>query len=90
MDKKVRIYDMKQKEVVNSKDCKRLGYIVDIELDLDEGKLKKIIVPGPAKMLGMFGRDKEYQINWNQIKKIGEDIILVDINEESDLVKSDY
>ncbi|MFW6015604.1 MAG: YlmC/YmxH family sporulation protein [bacterium] len=86
----VRIYDMKQKEVINSKDCKRLGYIVDIELDLDDGKLKKLIVPGPARVMGLFGRDKEYQIKWNQIKQIGEDIILVDIDEEMDLVKSDY
>lgn len=85
-----RIYDMKQKEVINSKDCKRLGYIVDVEVDLDNGKLKKIIVPGPAKMLGLFGREKEYQIEWNQIKQIGEDIILVEINEETNLVKSDY
>lgn len=81
---------MKQKEVINSKDCKRLGYIVDIELDLDDGKLKKLIVPGPARVMGLFGRDKEYQIKWNQIKQIGEDIILVDIDEEMDLVKSDY
>lgn len=86
----VRIYDIKQKEVINSKDCKRLGYIADIEIDLKEGKLKKIIVPGPAKAFGILGRDKEYQIKWEQIKQIGEDVILVDINEENDLVKSDY
>ncbi|TCT16864.1 YlmC/YmxH family sporulation protein [Natranaerovirga pectinivora] len=86
----VRIYDMKQKEVINSKDCKRLGFIVDIEVDLKDGKLKKLIVPGPAKVFGMFGRDKEYQISWDQIKQIGEDIILVDIDEEKALIKSDY
>jgi YlmC/YmxH family sporulation protein len=81
---------MKQKEVINSKDCKRLGYIVDIEVDLKQGKLTKLIVPGPAKVFGLFGRDKEYQICWDKIKQIGEDIILVDIDEEKDLVKSDY
>jgi YlmC/YmxH family sporulation protein len=86
----VRIYDMKQKEVINSNDGIRLGFISDIEVDLQEGKLLKIIVPGPAKLFGMFGREKEYQISWDKIRKIGEDIILVDINVEKDLVQSDY
>ena len=86
----VRIYDLKQKEVINSKDCKRLGYIIDVEFDLKDGKLKKLIIPGPSKMFGLFGREKEYQVNWDQIKKIGEDVILVDITEDKDLVKSEY
>ena len=86
----VRIYDMKQKEVINSNDGIRLGFISDIEVDLDQGKLLKVIVPGPAKLFGMFGREKEYQIPWERIKKIGEDIILVDINVEKSLVDSDY
>ncbi|GMQ65051.1 MULTISPECIES: YlmC/YmxH family sporulation protein [Vallitalea] len=86
----VRIYDMKQKEVINSNDGIRLGFISDIEVDLQEGKLIKLIVPGPAKIFGMFGRGKEYQIPWDSIKKIGEDIILVDINVDKSLVESEY
>jgi YlmC/YmxH family sporulation protein len=86
----VRIYDMKQKEVINSNDGIRLGFISDIEVDLQDGKLIKLIVPGPAKLFGMFGRGKEYQIPWDSIKKIGEDIILVDINVDKSLVESEY
>lgn len=86
----VRIYDMKQKEVINSNDGIRLGFISDIEVDLQEGKLIKLIVPGPAKLFGMFGRGKEYQIPWDSIKKIGEDIILVEINVDESLVESEY
>lgn len=81
---------MKQKEVINTSDGIRLGFISDIEVDLEEGKLNKIIIPGPAKFLGMFGKGKEYQIPWDSIKKIGEDIILVDIDVNSALVDSDY
>ncbi|GKX29068.1 hypothetical protein SH1V18_15480 [Vallitalea longa] len=81
---------MKQKEVINSNDGIRLGFISDIEVDLQDGKLTKLIVPGPAKLFGMFGRGKEYQIPWDSIKKIGEDIILVEINVEKSLVESDY
>lgn len=86
----VRIYDMKQKEVINSTDGVRLGYMSDIEIDLDEGKLKKIIIPGPSRVLGVFGKGKEYQVPWDSIKKIGEDIILVDIDVQKSLVDSNY
>jgi len=86
----VRIYDMKQKEIINSSDGIRLGYISDIEVDLNEGKILSVFVPGPAKILGMFGSQKEYRIPWSSIKKIGEDIILVDINIEKALVDSSY
>lgn len=30
----MRICDLRQKEVINIKDCKRLGYVCDIEFDL--------------------------------------------------------
>lgn len=75
-----RIYDMKQKEVINSGDGIKLGFISDIEVSMEEGKVLTIYVPGPTKMLGMFGGQKEYVIPWDAIKKIGEDIILVDID----------
>jgi len=86
----VRIYDMKQKEIINIIDGSRLGYICDIEIDLREGRIVKIIVPGPGKIFGMFGREMEYQIPWSCIKKIGEDIILVDIDPKEILREIEY
>ncbi|NLK21407.1 MAG: YlmC/YmxH family sporulation protein [Epulopiscium sp.] len=86
----VRIYDMKQKEVISTIDGSRLGYICDIEVDLNEGRIKKIIVPGPGRVLGFFGKDMEYQISWGRIRKIGEDIILVDVVGDDVLIESDY
>ena len=78
----VRIYDMKQKEVVNIRDGCRLGFICDIEVDLTDGMIKNIIVPGQGKLFGILGREMEYVIAWCQICKIGADIILVDIDTE--------
>ena len=42
------------------------------------GKLNAIIIPGGAKFLGLFGNNDDYVIPWNNIKTVGEDIILVD------------
>ncbi len=73
-----RMYDMKQKEVINTSDGSRLGFINDIEVNITTGQIKSIIIPGPAKMFGIFGREQEYKILWENIKQIGDDIILVE------------
>lgn len=85
----VRIYEMRQKEVINTRDGCRFGYICDIEVDIENGKIEKIIVPGPGKILGIFGREQEYQIPWDAIKQIGDDLILVDVETEKILSNSE-
>lgn len=84
-----RIHDIRQKEVINTKTGNRLGFVADVDVDVKTGKIKKIIVPGPGKVLGVFGREQEYQIEWDKIKKIGEDIVLVDADDDDILVDSD-
>ena len=79
----VRIYDMKQKEVINIKDGCRYGFICDIEIDETCGKVVCIIVPGPGRVFGVFGRDKEYKIPWEKVCQFGDDIILVDVETNS-------
>jgi YlmC/YmxH family sporulation protein len=76
----VRIYDLKQKEVINIKDGCRFGFICDIEIDEHCGTVISIIVPGPGRVFGMFGRDQEYKIPWENVCQFGDDIILVDVD----------
>jgi YlmC/YmxH family sporulation protein len=76
----VRIYDMKQKEVINIKDGSRFGFICDMEIDEHNGHVLSIIVPGPGRVFGVFGRETEYKIPWDNICQFGDDIILVDVD----------
>lgn len=71
---------MRQKEIINIKDGKRFGFIADIDIDEKNGRIKKIIVPGNGKIFGVFGTETEYCIAWSDIKQIGDDIILVDVD----------
>lgn len=73
----MRIYDFREKEVINLADGARLGYIFDVELDVETGKVKSLIIPGQGKVLGLFGKESEYSIPWEAIKKIGDDIVLI-------------
>ena len=76
----LRICDLRQKEVINIRDCQRLGYVADIDFDVCTGCICQLIVPGPAKFCGFFGREIEYTIGWRCVKQIGDDVILVDID----------
>jgi len=73
--------DFRQKEVINVSDGRRLGFVSDVEIDLEQGKVEAIILPGVGRLLGFFGKDNEFVIPWDKIVKIGEDIILVDLDE---------
>lgn len=73
--------DFRQKEVINISDGKRLGFVSDVEIDLESGKIDAVILPGVGKLFGLLGKENEFVIPWDSIRKIGEDIILVDLDE---------
>ena len=66
------------KEVINISDGARLGYVSDVEIDLQDGRLTAIIVPGAYRMMGFLGKEDDVIIKWENIKKIGDDIIIID------------
>lgn len=71
--------ELRKKEVISVKGCKRLGHICNIELDECKGCICKIMVPGCKGLWSMLTDDSVIVIPWNCIKQIGPDIILVDI-----------
>lgn len=73
----LKISEFQIKDVVNVSDGKRLGNIGDIEINLSTGKIEAVVIAGSGRMLGFFGKDEEVIIPWNNIIKIGEDVILV-------------
>ncbi|MEW9122315.1 MAG: YlmC/YmxH family sporulation protein [Thermotaleaceae bacterium] len=73
--------DLREKEIVNITDGRRLGFVTDIEVNLEKGRLEALIVPGPGKFLGIFGKDNDFIITWHEIKKIGVDVILVELKD---------
>ena len=67
------------KEVICLCDGRRLGYISDAIIELPEGHLAAIVVPGSCRFFGLFGRRDDYVIPWRCIRRMGPDIVLVDI-----------
>ncbi len=75
-----RMKDLRCKEVVNVRDGLRYGYVCDVIVDVCTGLIHYIVVPGQSKAFGIFGCDQEYIIAWKDVKKIGDDIIIVDVS----------
>ncbi len=78
----LRITDLQCKEVICISDGRRLGFVSDVQVELPEGRICAIVVPCPGKLLDLPGRKDEFVIPWRYIKKIGPDIVLVDIRPE--------
>ena len=78
----MRLCDAREKEVINLWDCKRMGYVEDILFDCCTGNIEAFVVPVSGKFCGLFGNDSEFVIPFDCVKKIGPDIILVEICEE--------
>lgn len=78
----VRFSQLQCKEVICVTDGRRLGYITDIRLEVPEGMAMSIVVPGPCRFFGIFGRQDDYVIPWSCIRRIGPDIVLVDVKPE--------
>ena len=57
-----RIRDFRCKEVINVCDGCRLGYVSDLDVRVPEGQVVAIIVYGPGRFFGLFGRGEEFYI----------------------------
>ncbi|MFT8361734.1 MAG: YlmC/YmxH family sporulation protein [Sporolactobacillus sp.] len=72
-----RISDFQTKEIVNVENGKRLGHIGDLDVNLTTGRIENLIIPGSGKVMGLFGRENDIVVPWNNIVRIGDDVILV-------------
>lgn len=72
--------EIRNKEVINIFDGKSLGYVCDIEINLQAGTIDGIVLPGSRGIFSLFGRGEEdIVIRWSDVKTVGEDVILVDV-----------
>ena len=68
--------ELKEKEVINVCDGRKLGYICDLTVDTSTGRIISIIVPGDMKVFS-FKKPDLISIPWCNIERIGDDTILV-------------
>ncbi len=77
-----RFFDLKYKEVINICTGQRLGFVSDVEVDMESGKITALVVPGPTRFLGLLGKEDDFVLPWECISRISDDIILIDVPPE--------
>jgi YlmC/YmxH family sporulation protein len=77
VDELVTLSELQAKEIVMMHNGKRLGHIVDLEIDVDSGFITGIIILDKQEKGSFFQKPVEKRIAWEQIMTIGADIILI-------------
>lgn len=75
----MRLSELQNKDIICVNDGKKIGNIIDINID-NSGKLDSLIVEKSKFIISRFSTSNEIEIKWGQIEKIGEDVILVNLN----------
>lgn len=73
---------LKNKEVINIFDGKSIGFVSDIEVDLEKGVIDGIVIPGNKGIRSFFSLGKseaDTVIKWEKVRTVGDDVILVDV-----------
>ena len=70
------------KEVICVSDGRRLGFVSDVLVEMPGGQVNALVVPGQGKLFGLGSPGEEFIIPWETIRKVGPDIILVDVRPE--------
>ena len=76
----MRLSEISNKEIIDFQKGERLGVLGQTDLLIDEknGQIEAFVIP-TLKWFGMGKREKEVTVYWKQIKKIGTDMIIIEV-----------
>ncbi|MBO9128870.1 YlmC/YmxH family sporulation protein [Bacillus sp. 165] len=76
----MRLSELSGKEIVDLQRAERLGVLghADLEINEQDGKVLALIIP-TAKWSGLKRNQQDIRISWDQIKKVGKDMIIFDL-----------
>lgn len=75
----MRLSDLQSKNLVNMTDGKNIGNIIDVKINEETGNIDSLIIESKGAIFSFLNKDMDVEISWNDIKKIGEDVILVSL-----------
>lgn len=75
----MRLSELQNKNVVNIIDGKNIGNIIDIRINEQDGTIMGFVIEPSKNLKSFFGKYADTEIEWKNITKIGEDVILVKI-----------
>lgn len=73
----VLLTDLQMKEVISVIDGRRIGFIIDLEIDVRTGRVISLILSDREGKGNFFQKAEEIEVPWKNILRIGADVILI-------------
>ena len=73
-----RVSELRYKEIINVSDGSRYGWLADVQVDLESGQVRALVVPGRLRLFGLLGREEDRVFPWEAVRRFGADTILVE------------
>jgi sporulation protein, YlmC/YmxH family len=74
-----RFNDFCEKDVISISDGSKIGRVDDLEIDTECARVRCFIIYGRRRFFGVFGREDDIYIPWDNVQVFGEDTILVSV-----------
>ncbi len=78
----INYWDLADKDVVNIKNGEVMGRFDDVEIDTKIGKITAFYIEEASKFMGVLGKTKPRRIKWEEILKMGMDVIIVNVDDD--------
>lgn len=75
----VRASELRMLDVINVTDGRRLGNVFDLDVDVESGAIRALVVPNRNSTFSLFRQTTDVDIAWDRIVKVGVDVILVEL-----------
>ena len=75
----MKVSELQRKDIVNINDGKIVGRIIDVLINETDGTLDGFVIGRSKYMRSLFSSEEDTIIKFNQIKKLGSDVLLIDI-----------
>lgn len=76
----MKLSELQKKDIINIRDGKIIGRIIDVEFDINSGYMIHFVIEKAHFVKNLFSTSEDITIKFSQIKKLGDDVILIDIS----------
>ena len=71
------------KDIINIKNGENIGRFTDVEIDTKKGRVTALYIEDNHKVFSFFSKSKSIIIKWEEIVKVGLDVIIVNYEDNN-------
>lgn len=78
----LRNFDLRQKRVIDVDTAEALGFIRDMDIDFETGKIRSVTIPQKG-FLGWLSGEKNVTVPWERVVAIGSEFVIIKKQEKN-------